>query len=107
MAQFLAAFPANLMFPVAVLFIVRWQLNPNIWLSPLMVLGTQWYLLFNVIAGASTVPTELRYAAQNLGLDGLADAGGATCCRRCSRASSPAPSRPAAARGTPASWPST
>ncbi|MBO9513969.1 MAG: ABC transporter permease subunit [Variovorax sp.] len=69
-AQFMAAFPANLMFPVAVLFIVRWQLNPNIWLAPLMVLGTQWYLLFNVIAGASTVPTELRYAAGNLGLSG-------------------------------------
>ncbi|HWK84484.1 MAG TPA: ABC transporter permease subunit [Caldimonas sp.] len=69
-AQFLAAFPANLMFPVAVLLIVRWQLNPNIWLSPLMVLGTQWYLLFNVIAGASSVPTELRYAARNLDLSG-------------------------------------
>jgi NitT/TauT family transport system permease protein len=69
-AQFMAAFPANLMFPVAVLFIVRWQLNPNIWLAPLMVLGTQWYLLFNVIAGASTVPAELRYAAENLGLTG-------------------------------------
>ncbi|HEY8708160.1 MAG TPA: ABC transporter permease subunit, partial [Burkholderiaceae bacterium] len=68
--QFLAAFPANLMFPVAVLFIVKWHLNPNIWLSPLMVLGTQWYLLFNVIAGASTIPTELRYAAHNLGLRG-------------------------------------
>ncbi len=69
-AQFLAAFPANLMFPVAVMFIVHWHLNPNVWLSPLMVLGTQWYLLFNVIAGASTIPTELRYAAQNLGLRG-------------------------------------
>jgi NitT/TauT family transport system permease protein len=69
-AQFMAAFPANLMFPVAVLFIVRWHLNPNIWLAPLMVLGTQWYLLFNVIAGASSVPTELRYAARNLGLRG-------------------------------------
>ena len=69
-AQFLAAFPANLMFPVAVLFIARWHLNPNIWLSPLMVLGTQWYLLFNVIAGASGVPTELRHAARNLGLTG-------------------------------------
>lgn len=69
-AQFMAAFPANLMFPVAVLFIVRWQLNPNIWLAPLMVLGTQWYLLFNVIAGASTIPTELRYAAENFGITG-------------------------------------
>ena len=69
-AQFLAAFPANLMFPVAVLGIVRFGLNPDVWLSPLMILGTQWYLLFNVIAGASTIPTELRYAAQNLGLSG-------------------------------------
>lgn len=69
--QFLAAFPANLMFPVAVLLIVHFGLNPDIWLSPLMILGTQWYILFNVIAGASTVPTELRYAAQNLGLTGL------------------------------------
>lgn len=70
LAQFLAAFPANLMFPVAVLLILRWRLNPDLWLSPLMVLGTQWYLLFNVIAGASTIPTELRHAAQNLGLKG-------------------------------------
>ena len=69
-AQFLAAFPANLLFPLAVVGIVRWQLNPDIWLSPLMVLGTQWYILFNVIAGASSVPTDLRYAAHNLGLTG-------------------------------------
>ena len=68
--QFLAAFPANLMFPVAVVLLVKFRLNPDIWLSPLMILGTQWYLLFNVIAGASTIPTELRYAAQNLGLKG-------------------------------------
>jgi NitT/TauT family transport system permease protein len=68
--QFLAAFPANLMFPVAVVLLVKWHLNPDVWLSPLMILGTQWYLLFNVIAGASTIPTELRYAAQNLGLSG-------------------------------------
>jgi NitT/TauT family transport system permease protein len=69
-AQFLAAFPANLVFPVAVILIVRYHLNPDIWLSPLMILGTQWYLLFNVIAGASTIPTELRHAAQNFGLTG-------------------------------------
>jgi NitT/TauT family transport system permease protein len=69
-AQFLAAFPANLMFPVAVVGLVRWHLNPDIWLSPLMIFGTQWYILFNVIAGASNIPTELRYAAQNLGVTG-------------------------------------
>jgi NitT/TauT family transport system permease protein len=69
-AQFLAAFPANLLFPLAVLGIVTWKLNPNIWLSPLMILGTQWYILFNVIAGASAMPQELRYASQNFGIRG-------------------------------------
>jgi NitT/TauT family transport system permease protein len=69
-AQFMAAFPANLMFPVFVLGIVHFHLAPDIWLSPLMIFGTQWYLLFNVIAGASTIPTELRFAARNLGLRG-------------------------------------
>src|SRR5580700_6007725 len=59
-AQFLAAFPANVLFPIVVSGIVAWQLNPNIWLSPLMILGTQWYILFNVIAGASAIPAELR-----------------------------------------------
>ena len=58
--QFLAAFPANLLFPLAVSGIVAFRLNPDIWLSPLMVLGTQWYILFNVIAGASTIPSEFR-----------------------------------------------
>ena len=59
-AQFLAAFPANVVFPVAVVAIVSLRLDPNIWLSPLMILGTQWYILFNVIAGASAIPTDLR-----------------------------------------------
>ena len=59
-AQFLAAFPANVLFPIAVVAIVSWRLSPDIWLSPLMVLGTQWYILFNVIAGASAFPTDLR-----------------------------------------------
>jgi NitT/TauT family transport system permease protein len=69
-AQFLAAFPVNLMFPVVVFMLVTLKLNPNIWLSPLMVFGTQWYILFNVVAGASTIPNELRLAADNLGLKG-------------------------------------
>jgi NitT/TauT family transport system permease protein len=62
-AQFLAAFPANVLFPIAVVVIVSLRLDPNIWLSPLMVLGTQWYILFNVIAGASAFPTDLREAS--------------------------------------------
>jgi NitT/TauT family transport system permease protein len=69
-AQFLAAFPANLVFPIAVSLIVAWNLDPNIWLSPLMVLGTQWYILFNVIAGASALPRELKDAAANFQVKG-------------------------------------
>jgi len=65
-AQFLAAFPANLLFPVAVVLIVRYHLAPKLWLTPLMILGTQWYILFNVIAGASAFPSDLREAAASL-----------------------------------------
>jgi NitT/TauT family transport system permease protein len=70
LAQLLAAFPSNLLFPLAVMGIVAFNLNPEIWLSPLIVFGTQWYILFNVVAGATTIPSELRYAADNLGLKG-------------------------------------
>lgn len=69
-AQFLAAFPVNLMFPLVVYLLVTYKLNANIWLSPLMVFGTQWYILFNVVAGASMIPTDLRLATDNLGLKG-------------------------------------
>ena len=69
-AQFLAAFPANLLFPVAVAAIVGWRLNADVWLSPLMVLGTQWYILFNVIAGASVFPGDLKEASASFGIRG-------------------------------------
>ncbi|MGU3390854.1 ABC transporter permease [Sphingomonas sp. M1A8_2b] len=69
-AQFLAAFPANVLFPFAVIVIVHWRLSPDIWLSPLMILGTQWYILFNVIAGASAIPNDLREAAGMFGVRG-------------------------------------
>ncbi|MEX3977725.1 ABC transporter permease [Paraburkholderia sp. EG287A] len=70
LAQFLAAFPANLLFPVFVIVIVRFHLNPDIWLSPLIVLGTQWYILFNVIAGASAYPNDYKEAATNFRIRG-------------------------------------
>jgi len=66
--QFLAAFPANLFFPVAVVLILRFGVNPEIWLSPLMILGTQWYILFNVIGGTTGLSAELLLAAGNLGV---------------------------------------
>ena len=62
-AQFLAAFPANILFPVFVVIIVKYDLNKDIWLSPLMILGTQWYIFFNVIAGVSAFPNDLKEAA--------------------------------------------
>jgi NitT/TauT family transport system permease protein len=70
-AQFLAAFPANLLFPIVVSGIVAFRLNPDIWLSPLMILGTQWYILFNVIAGANAIPIELQDVGTNLQVRGL------------------------------------
>ncbi len=70
-AQFLAAFPANLLFPPVVLFIVHFQLNADIWLTPLMILGTQWYILFNVIAGAAAFPGDLKEASANFRISGL------------------------------------
>jgi NitT/TauT family transport system permease protein len=70
LAQFLAAFPANLLFPVAVYLIVRFDLSPVIWLSPLMILGTQWYIVFNVIAGASAFPTDFKEAAATFRIRG-------------------------------------
>jgi NitT/TauT family transport system permease protein len=70
LAQFLAAFPANLLFPVFVVAIVRFHLNPDIWLSPLIILGTQWYILFNVVAGAMAYPNDFREAATNFRMRG-------------------------------------
>ncbi|MGO9390418.1 ABC transporter permease [Rhodoblastus sp.] len=69
-AQFMAAFPANILFPAAVVLIVHYGLDANIWLSPLMVLGTQWYILFNVIAGATAFPGDLKEAAKSFHLSG-------------------------------------
>jgi NitT/TauT family transport system permease protein len=70
LAQFLAAFPANLLFPMFVVAIVHFALNPDIWLSPLIILGTQWYILFNVIAGTTAYPNDFREAATNFRMRG-------------------------------------
>jgi NitT/TauT family transport system permease protein len=70
LVQFLAAFPANLLFPLAAWAIARYNLNTQIWLSPLMILGAQWYILFNVIAGASAIPNDLRDVGANLRVRG-------------------------------------
>jgi NitT/TauT family transport system permease protein len=68
--QFFAAFPANLFYPLFVIFIVYFHLNVEIWVTPLMILGAQWYILFNVIAGASLIPRDLCLVADNFGVTG-------------------------------------
>jgi NitT/TauT family transport system permease protein len=69
-AQFLAAFPVNLLFGAAVSLVVTFHLNPNIWLSLLIVFGTQWYIVFNTIGGAAAFPNDLREAATNFRVRG-------------------------------------
>ena len=70
LAQFLAAFPANLLFPIVVMLIMRFALNVNICTSPLMILGAQWYILFNVIAGTMVLPKNLHHVVGTLNVKG-------------------------------------
>jgi NitT/TauT family transport system permease protein len=70
LAQFLAAFPVNLLFGAAVSLVLFFNLNPDIWLSVLIIFGTQWYIVFNVIAGAAAFPNDLREAAANFRIHG-------------------------------------
>ena len=70
-AQIFAAFPVNLIYPIVVVAIVTLQLEPNIWLSFLMIMGTQWYLLFNIVAGTLAFPSELHDAAKGFGIRGI------------------------------------
>jgi NitT/TauT family transport system permease protein len=68
--QFLASFPANFLFPFATLFFIRTNISINWGSILLMSLGAQWYILFNSIAGAQSIPTDLREMARDIGLKG-------------------------------------
>ncbi|MCF8566139.1 ABC transporter permease subunit [Alicyclobacillus tolerans] len=70
LVQILASFPANLLFPLVALLYLRWHINFQIGAVPLMMLGTQWYILFNVIAGAMAIPNDLKEATKVLRLRG-------------------------------------
>ena len=69
--QVLASFPANFLFPLFTLVLMRTGISLNIGGILLMSLGAQWYILFNVIAGASAIPADLREASTSLGLRGI------------------------------------
>ncbi|HEY1703322.1 MAG TPA: ABC transporter permease subunit [Trebonia sp.] len=68
--QVLASFPANFLFPFATAIFIVWHIPLNFGAILLMALGAQWYILFNVIAGASAIPSDLREAMTSLGVRG-------------------------------------
>ncbi|MER6046278.1 ABC transporter permease subunit [Streptomyces sp. NPDC001793] len=70
LVQILASFPANFLFPLAVWFFLRTGLSLDVGGVLLMALGAQWYILFNTIAGAMSIPTDLREAMDDLGIHG-------------------------------------
>ncbi|MGA5700598.1 ABC transporter permease [Peterkaempfera bronchialis] len=70
LVQLLASFPANFLFPLAVWFFLKTGLSINIGGTLLMALGAQWYILFNAIAGAMAIPSDLREAMDDLGVTG-------------------------------------
>ncbi|MBX5479784.1 MAG: ABC transporter permease subunit [Pyrinomonas methylaliphatogenes] len=67
LAQIAASIPATALFPVVLLALIRWGGGINIGAVALMLLGTQWYILFNVIAGAVAIPNDLREVATLFG----------------------------------------
>jgi NitT/TauT family transport system permease protein len=66
--QIAASLPATALFPILLLLLLGWPGGLNVAAILLMLLGTQWYLLFNIIAGASAIPRELRYTSDLLQL---------------------------------------
>lgn len=64
LAQIAASVPATALFPVVLLVLISWGRGMALAAIVLMLLGTQWYILFNVIAGATALPAELREAAR-------------------------------------------
>jgi NitT/TauT family transport system permease protein len=68
--QVLASFPANFVFPLATVVFLAWHIPINAGAILLMALGAQWYILFNVIAGASAIPSDLREAMTSLQVTG-------------------------------------
>ncbi len=63
LAQIAASVPATALFPVVLLLLIRLGGGLGVGSIALMLLGTQWYILFNVIAGAMAIPTDLKEVA--------------------------------------------
>ena len=63
--QLAASFPAPMLFPAAIAVLSHYGIGLSYGSVVLMLLGTQWYVLFNVVAGAMAVPADLREAARS------------------------------------------
>jgi len=72
LAQIAASVPATALFPVVLLLLIRVGGGLGVGSIILLLLGTQWYILFNVIAGAIAIPTDLKEACSVFGIGGLA-----------------------------------
>src|SRR5215467_94184 len=72
LAQIAASVPATALFPVVLLLLIRVGGGLGIGSIALLLLGTQWYILFNVIAGAIAIPTDLKECCSVFRLDGIA-----------------------------------
>ncbi|WP_199911633.1 ABC transporter permease [Dongshaea marina] len=68
--QIMAALPPNIFFPAIILALLITHQPLNLWTIPLIMLGTQWYVLFNVIAGASSIPQDLLEMARSFRICG-------------------------------------
>ena len=68
--QILASFPANFVFPFAVYAFIDTGISLDFGGILLMALGAQWYILFNVIAGAQAIPSDLKEAMDDFGVHG-------------------------------------
>jgi NitT/TauT family transport system permease protein len=63
LVQIAASIPATALFPVILLFLIKFRGGLELAALLVMLLGTQWYILFNVIAGAMAIPTDLKEAS--------------------------------------------
>jgi NitT/TauT family transport system permease protein len=71
LAQIAASVPATALFPVVLLLLIRVGGGLGIGSIVLLLLGTQWYILFNVIAGAIAIPTDLKECCSVFRLEGI------------------------------------
>lgn len=68
--QMMASFPTNTIYPLVTIIYIALGISFQIGAVPLMMLGTQWYILFSVIAGSMSIPNDLKEATRVLGLHG-------------------------------------